>query len=109
MVKQLVWSDDNFGAVRVDNWPAGAPRLFTVVLQTNNFIGSITIQGSIAVEPSDDDWFDLNTETYLAPERTENKYKNKFFNCKGRIIWMRAVIQKSVERHPGRVERILVN
>lgn len=92
------------GAVRVDEWPGMPPSVFTVAVHTANFAGTIKLQASLHGDPQEDDWFELNSTTYSLPLQNEVRYKNLVYNFKGRLIWMRAV----VENLHGRVDRIVV-
>jgi hypothetical protein len=109
MLKNLIWGAENNGTVRVDDFPSQPPTLYTVVICTQNFAGTVLIQGSIYEDPQDDDWFDLHTETYTKPGYADIKFINRFFNCKGRYINMRAIVTPQPMVNLGRVDRIVVN
>lgn len=108
MLKNLIWGAHNYGTLRVDDYPSQPPTLYTVAIHTQNFIGTIAIMGSIYENPTDDQWYTIRTETYLQPQQGQNRFVNRYFNCKGRIINMKAVVTPT-DRNMGRVDRVVVN
>ena len=100
----LVQDGEILPAVRVDDWPNPSPVLKTVVIHTDDFVGTIVIEASLYATPSDDDWFDLHSEEFTKAGQMERKSRNRFFNSRDRVIWMRAKIVKEY----GRVDRIKV-
>jgi hypothetical protein len=73
---------------------------------TPNFIGTITMQASLATAPTDSDWFDVvdTTVTYTQMD-DRNTSTVDFFNFSGNFVWVRGV----VEIDNGTMESILYN
>ena len=61
--------------------------------------GTITIQGTLAVEPVDDDWFDVHT--YTAAQESSSKITN----FTGNYVWVRAVVTYT----DGTIDSITLN
>lgn len=97
----LFWAGEEQGAIRVDDWPNPTRDLKTVMIHTDNFVGTITVQASLYADPGEDDWYDMRVETF---EVTAQNAVNRSFNTRDRSIWMRAI----VETQHGRVDRIMV-
>ena len=47
-------------AIRADGYFGHTDGIHTVQVVVNNFTGSFGIQGTLATEPTDADWFDIN-------------------------------------------------
>lgn len=67
---------------------------FTV---TPNFAGSLSMQASLAVSPSEDDWFTVNDTTFqydslVNPVATTT---TNYANFIGNFIWCRAVVNRT--------------
>ena len=100
----LVASGEVQPAKRVDDYPNPPRDLKTVMMHTLGFVGSITIEASIMTHPGDDDWFQVRVETFAPLEPRQEAARNRFFNSRDRIVWMRATVDKV----QGRVDRISV-
>ena len=61
--------------------------------------GTITIQGTLAVDPVDDDWF--NVHSYTAAQESSSKITN----FTGNYVWVRAVVTYT----DGTVDSITLN
>lgn len=61
--------------------------------------GTITIQGTLAVDPADDDWF--NVHSYTAAQESSSKITN----FTGNYVWVRAVVTYT----DGTVDSITLN
>jgi hypothetical protein len=55
----------------------------------NNFTGTIVIQATLASDPQENDWFDVNS-TYS--EFTNTEYDNVLHNFRGNFVWIRAKV-----------------
>lgn len=55
----------------------------------NNFIGSITMQGTLATDPTESDWFDIESTTSTFTDAGE---PNVFHNFSGNYVWIRAKV-----------------
>lgn len=47
-------------AIRADGYYGRTDGIHTVSVTVNGFTGSFGIQGTLATEPTEDDWFDIN-------------------------------------------------
>ena len=102
--QSLVWAGEAQGATRVDDWPNPARALKTIMIHTDDFVGTIAFQASLHGDPDDGDWFDFQVEEFGPTLAHEDKKRNRIINSRDRFIWMRVVIQTT----RGRVDRILV-
>ena len=100
----LVQDGEILDPVRVDDWPNPSRALKTTMIHTDDFEGVVIIEASLLANPSNDDWFEIHSETFLRAEVTETKARNRYFNSRDRSVWMRA----KVEKVKGRVDRIMV-
>jgi len=95
------------GRVQGDGYYGSSDGFHTVAITaSNDFIGTATIQASLATSPSDSDWFNVTdaTVTYTAMnERTTATVD--CFNFTGNFVWVRGCVQ--IES--GAVESILYN
>lgn len=74
-----------------DGYFGSSDGLHTVAYTVNeNFIGEVKLQGTLAVDPTDTDWFDINntTETYGYPGENSTRYAN----FTGLFVWIRPVL-----------------
>jgi len=80
--------------------------LHTVMYTSNpDFNGTITMQASLATNPIEADWFNIDSTsvTYHDNSRTESSVD--YFNFTGNFVWVRG--QVSIDR--GTVQSILYN
>ena len=61
--------------------------------------GTITIQGTLAVDPANDDWFDVHT--YVAVQETSSAIAN----FTGNYVWIRAIVTYT----DGTIDSITLN
>jgi hypothetical protein len=94
----------------------------SVQIQVTNFTGTITIQGSLATDPSELDWVDitLNDQGEYRVDTTgfvsivgiinslelTNSNHNKIYNFVGNFVWVRAKISSWADGH---INRIMLN
>lgn len=94
---------------RGDGFYGRSDGLHTVAWNTVGFVGTIKIQGSLAIDPTEEDWFDiefggideytLDTTGKLSKNNiTEISYSQpttdaKVFNFTGNYVWIRAKIE----------------
>lgn len=101
--------------------------LHTVSMSLSNFIGRIYIEGSLASDPSDDDWFEIELiphKYYLEFPQDRNKPTGAnggdsgtvAYSFSGNYIWIRARINRDYlkpyptnDQFVGQVEKILLN
>lgn len=87
-----------------DGYYGRADGLHTVAYYLNGFIGTIKTQGSLAIDPSSDDWFDI-ADTIVGDGSTVLT-ENTFKNFTGNFMWVRVVI---TEFAAGTVNKVLYN
>lgn len=107
--------------VKGDGYYGMSDGLHTIMIDLNGFIGSIKIQGSLAQEPTEADWFmieldrgavSLDTtgkasalvETSLTYTSAETSIKS--YNATGNFVWIRADIS---DWSAGTISRIELN
>jgi len=77
----------------------------TATYTVDSFIGSIKIQGTLTLYPSDDDWFDINgAEIGLGSDSSAWTTTNSF-NFTGNFVWLRA----AYNLQNGTITQILYN
>ena len=99
----LVWANETYGPARI-NTRRLKKSLNTVAIHAHAFEGTVIIEGTIAQNPKEEDWFVIAVEQFVAPTSTETNYENRMVEAKGRIVMMRA----SVDGISGDVDRVLV-
>ena len=73
---------------------------------TDDFIGTIKMQGSLATTPTEDDYFDISGTTYTSDQSTTIAS----FNFTGNFVWVRAKITTTnASGNPSLVTSILIN
>ena len=73
---------------------------------TDDFNGTIKMQGSLATTPTEDDWFDISGTSYTSDQSTTNVS----FNFTGNFVWVRAMVETSnLTSNPSMVTAILLN
>ena len=82
----------------------------------NSFLGRIKIQATLATDPSDSDWFDVDLDNtgngYL--EFTQAFTGSKYYNFTGNFVWVRAVMWRTYDPgltlgNAGNIVRVLYN
>ena len=71
---------------RGDGYYGRSDGLHSVQYTYSGLTGTITIQGTLAIDPVDSDWFDVHT--YTAATETSSKIAS----FTGNYVWIRAVI-----------------
>lgn len=73
---------------------------------TDDFFGTIKMQGSLATTPTEDDWFDIADTSYTSDQSTTIAS----FNFTGNFVWVRAKITTTnATGNPSMVTSILLN
>jgi hypothetical protein len=94
-----------------DGYFGSADGLHTVTYTiTPNFLGTLTMQASLATAPVEADWFNvINTtveyNSITIPATTTTNY----VNFTGNFVWVRAVVQRSSDQPNGSVMWINYN
>lgn len=104
----LLTMDESAGEQKVDRFPEFSRAISTLNIYTSNFIGTVTVEASIKLNPSDNDWFVVHEEVF--PEITSDniRKRNKAINLVGRFIWMRATAEKALPYEHGLVDRVTI-
>jgi hypothetical protein len=77
---------------------------------TPNFSGTLTTQATLSTDPIEADWFDVANSTVIysypiVPATTTTNY----VNFTGNFVWVRAVVQRSIDLPNGSVQWINFN
>jgi hypothetical protein len=77
---------------------------------TPNFSGTLTTQATLATDPIEADWFDVVNSTVIysypiVPATTTTNY----VNFTGNFVWVRTVVQRSIDEPNGSVKWINFN
>ena len=75
--------------------------LHTVSFQVTDFSGELKIQATLAADPQETDWFDVDAASYIGTAATEVNIQN----FTGNFVWVRVVGTFT----SGTVNRILLN
>lgn len=88
-----------------DGYFGTADGLHTVTYTvTPNFVGTLTMQATLATEPADVDWFNVNNTTvqYATPTIPATTTTN-YVNFTGNFVWVRAIVHRSTDNPNGSV------
>ncbi len=123
-------------AKRADSYYGRTDGIHTVQVVVNNFTGSFGIQGTLATEPTESDWFDINLNanwnvssaspyvTYpvnpMAPTNVTGNGDDgtQAFTFVGNFVYLRAILDRStiVEPSPlsqttelGHIDKVLLS
>jgi hypothetical protein len=90
-----------------DGYYGRSDGLHTIQYNVTGFIGTISIQATLAIDPTDDDWFDVSS-TSLTSADDSSAYSNGSFiyNFTGNYVWVRATVNTWTD---GTVESIVLN
>ena len=93
---------DNF---KGDGYYGRSDGFHTVQYTLSGFIGTIDIQATLAVEPTDDDWFTVYTQAY--PVVNDEGTSGSFIaNFTGNYVWIRSYVSNWTD---GTVNSIKLN
>ena len=86
-----------------DGYYSQPDGVHTVAYQVNaTMAGSIKMQGSLATDPTEDDWFDVSGSTFTADQSTLISTAN----FTGNFVWIRA---KATSVTAGTISSVLIN
>ena len=83
--------------VKGDGYYGSSDGLHTVMYtMTTNFIGTVTMQASLATQPADSDWFPVEgvTSSYDAMSNLQFTQVD-YYNFTGNFVWVRGVVSIS--------------
>jgi len=64
--------------------------IHTVIYQVSDFVGTIKIQATLALDPADSDWFDVDDTTIGIGSDSSAWTTSNTFNFSGNFVWIRA-------------------
>lgn len=101
---QTVTSDK----VQGDGYYGRSDGFHTVQINLADFTGDLTFQGTLAVTPGDDDWFDIETTDQLTTlsYSSDSTSVNVFKNFIGNFVWIRVQVTNWTT---GSISSILMN
>jgi hypothetical protein len=91
-----------------DGYYGRSDGLHTVQYNLTGFRGTVSIQASLAVEPVDQDWFTVYSNTYeLSGNQSDSTLEklSNLVNFTGNYVWIRA----RIEYTDGTVNSIILN
>ena len=97
----------NSDKVQGDGYYGSSVGLHTVMITaTSNFVGTASIQASLATLPAETDWFNVDNASVSYTEmNSRNTSTVDCFNFTGNFVWIRGVVAIL----GGAVESILYN
>lgn len=120
-------------AIRADSYYGRTDGIHTVQVVYSNFTGSFGIQGTLTVEPTEDDWFDINLNANRSVSSADPKVSfpldptsptgrsgdngTMAFTFVGNFTHLRAVVDRSTIPEPdatnvypyGAVDKVLLS
>lgn len=93
-------------AVKGDGYYGRSDGFHTVQYTLTGFIGTIEIEATLSVQPTEDDWFTVISELYDIDQFGETTTGSFIANFTGNYVWIRA---KVVDWTDGTVNSILIN
>lgn len=90
-----------------DGFYSRADGFHTVQYNLNGFIGTVSMQATLASDPTDDDWFSI-ADSSITSANDSSEYNTGSFviNFTGNFVWVRAIITGWTD---GSVNSILLN
>ena len=110
--------------IRAAGYYGSGMNIYTMVPYLNDFSGRIYLEGSLANDPHEDDWFKINLNGYLEyleflphlPDINNNTGTTDVFpiSFQGNFVWLRAKVDRSFLLNPdttnyGQISKILIN
>ena len=103
-----------------DGYYGRSDGLHTVQLDLNGFLGNVEMQGTLAINPTEDDWFSVRlgsgqtidttgklvSATTTKLEYSDNKTSSDTYNFTGNYVWVRVLITNWTD---GTVNSIRLN
>lgn len=104
----LTYSSDR---IKGDGYFGNADGLHTIQTKITEFVGKIAIQGTLATEPIESDWFNVRLDDGTGNFTTVTNYTSvtsivSCFNFTGNIVWVRANVSNWTQ---GTVNSIQIN
>ena len=103
-----------------DGYYGRSDGLHTIQIDLTGFIGKVTMQGTLSVDPTADDWFTVTlgsgqtmdttgkivSATTTKLEYTDNETSSKTYNFTGNYVWIRIYVSNWTD---GTVNSIQLN
>ena len=103
-----------------DGYYGRSDGLHTIQIDLTGFIGKVTMQGTLSVDPTADDWFTVTlgsgqtmdttgkivSATATKLEYTDNETSSKTYNFTGNYVWVRIYVSNWTD---GTVNSIQLN
>ena len=103
-----------------DGYYGRSDGLHTIQIDLNGFLGNIELQGTLAIDPTADDWFTVTlgsgqsidttgkivSSSTTKLEYTTNETSSKTYNFTGNYVWVRAYVSNWTD---GTVNNIKLN
>lgn len=101
-------NDESDGELRVDRFPEIPRSVYTLAIYTADYVGTVTVEATISLNPSPSDWFIVHTEEFTPFTVPGPRARNTLTNLEGRFISMRAKAQRTLGYPTGIVNRVTV-
>ena len=88
-----------------DGYYGRSDGFHTVQYTLTGFLGTVNIQATLAIDPTDSDWFTVYTQTYTVVN-DEGHTGTHLTNFTGNYVWVRAYIENWTD---GTVNSIKLN
>ena len=89
-----------------DGYYGRSDGFHTIQYTVSGFVGAVNIQATLAVNPTEDDWFTVYTGTYPADSTSGSTSGSFVTNFTGNYVWIRAYISNWTD---GTVNSIQLN
>lgn len=104
----LMTNDESDGEVRVDRFPETPRSVYTLAIYTANYVGIVTVEATISLNPSETDWFVIHAEEFAPFGEPVPRARSTLTNLEGRFISMRARAERTLGYPTGIVSRVTV-
>jgi hypothetical protein len=82
-------------AYKGDGYYGRSDGFHTVQYDLDNFLGTIIIQGTLAIEPTEDDWFAVSVTEHTSVTNDSSSLTSDgsfVYNFTGNYVWVRASV-----------------
>lgn len=94
-------------SLKGDGYYGRSDGFHTVQYSLESFVGTINIQATLAIEPTESDWFTLSETTHTSDSASGSNSSNGFiYNFTGNYVWVRAKVSDWTD---GNIGQILLN
>ena len=83
--------DRNSNPQKGDGYYGRSDGFHTIQYTITGFIGTVAIQGTLAINPTEDDWFTVYSQAYPVVN-DEGTTESKITNFTGNYVWVRTSI-----------------